>query len=202
MERLLGTAQIFTVDDSSCPENHFGKAAALRSAVVSFSALGRYKLAIQNLVESFAESQANPNIKELKGYLTILQSDDAFQILTLIWKESDFMSNEDCVEAGYPKVLEGQPNTQSWLARHLCDGKSDFGMINTGEAARRYVGRMMTAAEAMSLVQLDQSRKHTVPINPTALLAQLIWEVHAKNAFEAAEVFGMEEELNPLGQQK
>ncbi|MEL6653385.1 MAG: hypothetical protein AAFQ87_21520 [Bacteroidota bacterium] len=150
-------------------------AAAISAARVVVNSFGQYKDVIAKEIFNAKSTGLVSDQKTLRSYHTSLRSHDAFEILLIIWKESPFVTVDACAVAGVTKTLDGKALTQSWLSRELCpNGPDDSFNVGPQEAARRHVGRIISAAENLGLLILDREQKRDVPIFCTPKLHDIM----------------------------
>lgn len=132
--------------------------AGLVVPIVRFRQKHHYGLIVEQHI--LAPTSSIYDQKDLNAFHTALTDDRNHLLLSLIWKESDYCTDEHLKAAGASRQFEGVALTRNGIASELCKrmGPVDD-ILRATTAIQREVGRVIDAAEAYGLVEPDASRR-------------------------------------------
>ena len=105
----------------------------------------------------------------------------ARQVLTYVWRRSEYVSPKALAGAGYPNQPHDEPITSHALAAEFCEvgGVSD---LNALTRIQRDTSRIVAAANVYGLVEFGSTVVNKKPFLGTELLHKLMMATHFPNA--------------------
>ncbi len=148
-------------------------ALALNAANLSFKLIEQYQIHLNELVFSVPRDTIELDNKDYQKASTKLRSEFSRQALTLLWKESKFVSNEALTKCGFEKIFkEGDINKNS-LATAYCRAAGIVD-LDKHNAIKTDIQRLSWAAEAFGLISQSNSEGQSKPLEGTQLLNKLM----------------------------
>lgn len=113
-------------------------------------------------------------------FMNRLRSQDAHDVLAVIWRESRFVEPRALATVGKRKIFAPAMLNKNSLSAHVCDAKkvaaSDF------DAIRQSITRICEAAASFGLIEYGDKEGTRVPLSGTMLLHEIMTETHYGNA--------------------
>lgn len=138
-----------------------GPTLAIHAAMASLSAI--YEEVLEILVFGSVEDPAR-DTKEVLSYRRTLKDSEAQAILTIIWRESDFVDKQSLEEVGLKKTFDDRDVTVYGLAVMLASSPLNLAKINSR------IRSICMAAEYFGLIERERTASTRSPIRGTEKL--------------------------------
>jgi hypothetical protein len=122
------------------------------------------------------------NRKVIKSFKRILESSEANVVLSLLWRESPYVTDEELSYDGLSKLCLERPLTTYHLAIYLADDKSEVAATNSR------VRLIVSAGTEFGLVAKQQLARTKVLIFGTELLHHFMVRLGFENANSCAQI--------------
>jgi hypothetical protein len=116
----------------------------------------------------FQRPLPNYDQKDLNTYRKCLDDDEAYRMLLVFWRESPFVTDEVLNRVNLGRQFANGPLTAWGLAQELTSKVTEVGRMNSRVRA------IVMAAEAFGLVERNQHRRTSKPIQATLVLHELM----------------------------
>lgn len=117
----------------------------------------------------FDKALERGRIQSMEGIKRILLTPMARDIMVLIWRESDFVSEEAISSVSLEKEFSNQELTRNSLANLICD-RSGLPSARDVSALKRTVDRIVEAMRILGLIEQHTVRANLKPIRATIML--------------------------------
>jgi hypothetical protein len=122
------------------------------------------------------------NRKIIRSFKRILENDEANSVLTILWRESSYVTEDELSHDGFAKLFLENPLTTYHLAVHLASGKNEVAATNSR------VRLIVAAGAAFGLVTKKQLTRTKVYIFGTELLHDFMVRLGFENASSCAQI--------------
>jgi hypothetical protein len=122
------------------------------------------------------------NRKIIKSFKKILENDEANSVLTILWRESSYVTEDELTEYGFAKLFLENPLTTYHLAVYLARGKNEVAATNSR------VRSIVAAGATFGLVTKKQLTRTKVYIFGTELLHDFMVRLGFENASSCAQI--------------
>jgi len=153
---------------------------SLVAAMGLFEMSHSYQQSLNSLIFFGGSQRPDLDLKDSIKAQNKIRSEFARELLTLIWKESDFVPEEACVRVGFTKNFVDSELSKNGLAKAFCE-VSDISDLDKFNAIRTDIGRVAWAAEAYGLISQKSVSGNSTPIYATEKLHELMIDFHGKN---------------------
>ena len=128
------------------------------------------------------------NRKLKKSLERVIKDDEANLVLTILWRESPFVSEDELSYDGFSKIFVDNPLTTYHLAVYLADGKNEVAATNSR------VRLIVSAGAAFGLVTKRQMTRTKVYIVGTELLHNFMVRLGFENGKSCAQILWQDPE--------
>lgn len=164
------------------PIAHFDRTADfLRASAILMDMIANYGEQLEATI--FCPSNSCPNAKLFRKHRRTLKSIDAFRVLAVIWKESEFVTEAALVNAGLVRDYQERQLTAYSLAQDFSEAPQQVARLNSrirtiGIAAAAY---QLVDRNGVPLVDGDGVNGNKVILRGTRRLHKFMSEFNAKN---------------------
>lgn len=165
-------------------------ALVLKVHAVQLDMLANYEHQLLSTV--FVRTPTDCDAKLSKKYRRTLLSSDAFKVLSIIWKESSFVTDEALAEAGLTRAYKANELTAHRLAADLTEDTHEVAKFNS---------RIRTIGMAAASYELtDRALVHStrVILKGTDILHQFMTDLSAKNILAMARFVPLSPTISPI----
>jgi hypothetical protein len=128
------------------------------------------------------------NRKLKKSFERIIKGDEAHAVLTILWRESPYVSADELSYDGFLKLFVEKPLNTYHLAVYLAGGKNEVAATNSR------VRLIVSAGAAFGLVTKRQLTRTKVYVVGTELLHNLMVRLGFENANSCAQILSQDPE--------
>jgi hypothetical protein len=128
------------------------------------------------------------NRKLKKSLERVIKDDEANLVLTILWRESPYVSEDELSYDGFSKIFVDSPLTTYHLAVYLADGKNEVAATNSR------VRLIVSAGAAFGLVTKRQMTRTKVYIVGTELLHNFMVRLGFENGKSCAQILWQDPE--------
>jgi hypothetical protein len=165
---------------------------SLRAHAIQLDITANYGLLLeQTIFDRTIDGVDHKNDKLYQSYRRTLKTIDAYRILAILWKESEFITDNDLEMAGMRRLYQGRHLTAHGLAVELAEVGREVAALNTR------IRMIAVAASAYELVDRDAVNSTTVSLKGTLILHEFMMLLSAKNIQTMAKFEGFIAEVTP-----
>jgi hypothetical protein len=114
---------------------------------------------------------------ELKCQFRRLCKIEGFYVLALVWKESQFVTDQDLARAGLHRLPGSKPVTRHALGRALKISAGETASCDSDDKYARRAQRIVDAGVTFGLIEPQEVRDNFKPLRATEKLHQLMVKV-------------------------
>jgi hypothetical protein len=158
------------------PSLNPGPVVTIRMQEVCRSLSANYTRLLREIVFTQSTTQGERNRKMLRSFKRVLAADEANTVLNILWRESDYVTEDELSYDGFIKLFGEHPLTSYHLAVYLAGDKTEVAATNSR------VRSIVAAGVEFGLVEKRQSTRTKVHIFGTELLHNFMLRLGLENA--------------------
>ena len=158
------------------PSLNSGPLVTIRMQEVCRSLSANYTRLLQEIVFTQVTQQEERNKKLVKSFKRALAADEVNSVLTILWRESGYVTEDELSYDGFMKLFREHPLTSYHLAVYLAGDKKEVAATNSR------VRSIVAAGVEFGLVEKRQATRTKAYIFGTELLHNFMLRLGLANA--------------------